>query len=68
MNEAELTPMYSRDRIGFVQVGPGRDADLAEPLPPLAQCFDDALRRFGTIELSALQLTASLLGPQDTIN
>ena len=63
MNEAELTPMDSRDRIGFVQVGPCRDTDLAELLPPLAQCFDDALRRFGTVELSALQITASLLGP-----
>ena len=66
MNEAELTPEDSRDRIGYVQVGLGRDTDLSEVLPPLAQCLDDALRRFGSVELSAIQVTASLLGPPIT--
>ena len=32
-------------------------------LPPLIQCFDDALRRFGVVELSALQVTANFLDP-----
>jgi hypothetical protein len=32
-------------------------------LPALVQCFDDALRRFGAVELSGLQLTASHLEP-----
>ncbi len=30
-------------------------------LPPLIQCFDDALSRFGDIELSGLQVTAQYL-------
>ena len=32
-------------------------------LPALVQCFDDALRRFGVVELSGLQLTATYLEP-----
>jgi hypothetical protein len=32
-------------------------------LPALVQCFDDALRRFGAVELSGLQVTASHLEP-----
>ena len=32
-------------------------------LPALVQCFDDALRRFGAVELAGLQVTASNLEP-----
>ena len=32
-------------------------------LAPLVQCFDDALRRFGVVELSGIQVTASFLDP-----
>ena len=64
MNEAELTPGDSRNRIGFVQVGLDADnVDPPEALSALAQCFDDALRRFGSVELTALQITATHLGP-----
>ena len=64
MNEAELTPGDSRNRIGFVQVGLDAGAvDPPEALPALTQCFDDALVRFGTVELSAVQVTATHLGP-----
>lgn len=64
MNEAELTPGDSRNRIGFVQVGlDAGNVDPPEALPALAQCFDDALGRFGTVDVSALQITATHLGP-----
>ena len=33
------------------------DVDPAMALPTLIQCFDDALRRFGVVELSGLQVT-----------
>ena len=33
-------------------------------LPALIQCFDDALRRFGVVELSGLQVTANFLEPR----
>ena len=36
-----------------------RAGDPVEVLPPLIQCFDDALRRFGTVEVSSFQVTAS---------
>ena len=32
-------------------------------LPALVQCFDDALRRFGAVELSGVQVTANHLDP-----
>ena len=37
------------------------DIAPALALPALVQCFDDALRRFGVVELSGLQVTASFL-------
>ena len=37
--------------------------DPAFVLPALVQCFYDALRRFGVVDLSGLQLTASHLDP-----
>ena len=33
--------------------------DRAEALPALIQCFDDSLRRFGAVEVSGFQVTAS---------
>ena len=40
------------------------EVELALALPALIQCFDDALRRFGIIELSAFQVTAHFLDPR----
>jgi hypothetical protein len=43
-----------------------RSASAVEPaivLPALVQCFDDALSRFGVVELSGLQVTATYLEP-----
>ena len=51
---------------GYARLPTPRSADAVDPaivLPPLIQCFDDALRRFGVIELSGLQVTASSLEP-----
>ena len=40
------------------------EVEPAIALPALIQCFDDALRRFGIIELSAFQVTAHFLDPR----
>ena len=51
---------------GYARLPTPRSADAVDRaivLPPLIQCFDDALRRFGVIELSGLQVTASSLEP-----
>ena len=40
-----------------------RSTDPVLALPALVQCFDDALRRFGVVELSGIQVTASFLDP-----
>ncbi len=61
VHEAELSAGHGTSRIGWVQVGLETDVAPALALPPLIQCFDDALRRFGVVELSGLQLTASYL-------
>ena len=64
MNEAELTPEAKGAQIGWVQVGlKDGIANPAVVLPPLVQCFDDALRRFGALELSSLQVVAFDLEP-----
>ena len=64
MNEAELTPGANGTRIGWVQVGlKAGNANPAAVLPALVQCFDDALRRFGIVELSSLQVMAIDLEP-----
>lgn len=63
MNEAELTAGAGTSRIGWVQVGLETDVEATMALPALIQCFDDALRRFGEVQLSGLQLTASDLQP-----
>ena len=41
-----------------------RDIEPALALPALIQCFHDALRRFGIVELSGLQVTANFLDPR----
>ena len=41
-----------------------RSVEPAVLLPALIQCFDDALRRFGVVELSGIQVTANSLGPR----
>ena len=40
------------------------EVELAFALPALIQCFDDALRRFGVVELSGFQVTAHFLDPR----
>lgn len=42
-----------------IPAAPGGDPVVA--IPPFVHCFDDALRRFGTADVSALQLTATNL-------
>ena len=64
MHEAELTPGGAGSRIAYAQVGLAFDGcDLALRLPALVQCFDDALRRFGVVDVSAFQVTADALDP-----
>ena len=48
------SPGFHYARLGVRQ----RPLEPAMVLPALVQCFHDALRRFGTIELSGLQVTA----------
>ncbi len=61
MHEAELTAGSASSRIGWVQVGMHHDPVGA--LPALSQCLDDALRRFGDVTLSGLQVTIHGLQP-----
>ena len=50
---------------GYAPLGVRRRAvEPAVLLPALIQCFDDALRRFGVVELSGLQVTANFLEPR----
>ena len=63
INEAELTAGIEASRIGWVQVGLAEGVEPVMALPPLVWCFDDALRRFGVVELSGLQVTASHVEP-----
>ena len=42
-----------------------RPAEPAVVLPILVQCFDDALRRFGVVDLSSIQLTANDMDPME---
>ena len=50
---------------GFTSLPVVRHSAVEPPmaLPALVQCFDDALRRFGAVELAGLQVTASNLEP-----
>lgn len=58
MNEAELTE-HPSGRIGYAQIQTG--FNIVGVLVPLLQCFDDALRRFGNLELTGIQVTAGSL-------
>lgn len=62
MNEAELPEdsngrlvEHPRGRIGYAQVG--AELDVVGLLVPLVQCFYDALSRFGTVDVTAYQVT-----------
>lgn len=61
MNDAALTPGSEASRIGWVQVGLDAGVEPVAALPAFVQCFDDALRRFGVVELTGLQVTGSEL-------
>ena len=62
--EQTRVPPTSIPGYGYASLGVRRRAiKPAMVLPALAQCFDDALRRFGDIELSGLQVTAYDLDP-----
>lgn len=69
MHEAEITaddenPGPHGSRIAYAQVGlEHHAAELMLRLPALIQCFHDAVRRFGDINLSAIQVTAVGLTP-----
>ncbi len=57
MHEGDLTTGSGAGRIGFVQVGLEPGVEPVTAMPPLLQCFDDGLSRFGAIEVKALQVT-----------
>lgn len=61
MHEAELSAGVEGSRIGWAQVGLEMGVAVAAALPALIQCFHDALGRFGTVELSGVQVTVSYL-------
>ena len=64
--ERTRAPVPSPPVIGFHYAALGirrRSIEPAVVLPALVQCFDDALRRFGDVELSALQVSAHSLDP-----
>lgn len=65
LEEAELTASVGNGMVGWVQVGVDVEPTMA--LPPLIQCLDDSLRRFGEVELSALQMTARRLLRQEDL-
>ena len=63
------TPTVPIQGYGYAPLGVSRRVvdPPVEPtvvLPPLIQCFDDALRRFGVVELSGIQVTANFLKPR----
>ncbi len=70
MYEAELTAGDASARIGWAQVGIENGAvNPLGALPALGQCLDDALRRFGTMTLTGLQVSIDNLrfpGPGQT--
>ncbi len=69
MHEAEITadadkPGPGTPRIAYAQVGlEPHPAEIVLRLPALIQCFHDALRRFGHVDLSAIQITATSITP-----
>ena len=64
--EPTKAPPPAPDDVGYAYAPLGvrqRPIEPAMALPALVQCFDDALRRFGDVELSGLQATAYGLDP-----
>ena len=62
IERTELPPASVPGWVGYAPLGVRQRAiEPVAVLPPLIQCFDDALRRFGDIELSGLQVTANFL-------
>ena len=59
MEEADLCEQNDALRIATAQVGLEDGVPIVVALPALIQCFDDSLRRFGAVELSGYQVTAS---------
>ena len=59
MEEADLCEQNDALRIATAQVGLEAGVPIVNALPALIQCFDDSLRRFGAVELSGYQVTAS---------
>ncbi|MXY46528.1 MAG: hypothetical protein F4Y44_05975 [Chloroflexi bacterium] len=59
MEEADLCEQNDAPRIATAQVGLEAGVPIVIALPALIQCFDDSLRRFGAVELSGYQVTAS---------
>ena len=58
-------PARGHGWVGYAPHGASRRAiEPALILPALVQCFDDALRRFGVVELTALQVSANLFEPR----
>ncbi len=66
LSEPRLSFAAGGGRAGFGRFPGLPSTGSTEPavvMPALVQCFDDALRRFGVVELSGLQVTASYLEP-----
>ena len=59
MEEADIYEQNDALRIATAQVGLEAGVPIVIALPALIQCFDDSLRRFGAVELSGYQVTAS---------
>ncbi len=59
MEEADICEQNDAPRIATAQVGLEDGVPIVIALPALLQCFDDSLRRFGAVELSGYQVTAS---------
>ena len=59
MEEADIYEHNDALRIATAQVGLEAGVPIVIALPALIQCFDDSLRRFGAVELSGYQVTAS---------
>jgi len=59
VEEADLCEQNDAPRIATAQVGLEDGVPIVIALPALLQCFDDSLRRFGAVELSGYQVTAS---------
>ena len=63
--EPTKAPSVPVPGFGYAPLGVSRrSVEPAVVLPPLIQCFDDALRRFGVVELSGIQVTALFLKPR----